>query len=90
MDYSLPRHPISGRLPWLLGLATVGSEASANGGEASNYVAAALMSLGLTAIFIGVRSLPGLRHKQPPPPRRRSAALSGPDAKSPPRRRGDP
>lgn len=89
MDYPLPRHQIGGRLPFWLGLAAVSSEASANAGEASSYVAAGLMSLGLTAIFIGVRSLPGLRHKQPRPRRRRSAALSGPVSKSRLRRRGD-
>ncbi|MGD1984478.1 MAG: hypothetical protein PVF93_11290 [Chromatiaceae bacterium] len=89
MDYSSPRHPISGQLPLLLGLAAVSSEASSNAGEASNYVAAALMSLGLTAIFVGVRGLKGLRLKQPLPRHRRSAAVSGPTTRLHDRRRGN-
>lgn len=88
MENALPYRQISGWLPVLLGFATASSQAGSGVGESTDYVAAGLMSLGLLAIFLGVRSLRGLRHKQPPPRHRRSTTASGHDPKSPHRQDG--
>lgn len=86
----MPSNRICHWPPVLLGLTAATSQASAADSGHTDYAAGVLMLLGLLAIFLGVRNLRALRHRQPLPRHRNlRVGPSRPASRSATRQSGD-